>query len=120
MAKTVFHASIEGAQHGAKTLEEFIIFAKNSGATGAEPSNYHIENIEVISNFLSKIKIKTPNGLLKFQVSTSFEHQYINIIISLIIFKYNKLKIEGLLSRTKNIVFVEGRGLFHELKIKKK
>ena len=44
MAKTVFHASIEGAQHGAKTLEEFIIFAKNSGATGAEPSNYHIEN----------------------------------------------------------------------------
>ena len=37
MAKIVFHASIEGAQHGAKTLEEFIIFAKNSGATGAEP-----------------------------------------------------------------------------------
>ena len=44
MAKTVFHASIEGAQHGAKTLEEFVIFAKNSGATGAEPSNYHVEN----------------------------------------------------------------------------
>ena len=30
MAKTVFHASIEGAQHGAKTLEEFIIFANKS------------------------------------------------------------------------------------------
>ena len=44
MAKTVFHASIEGAQHGSKTLEEFVIFAKNSGATGAEPSNYHVEN----------------------------------------------------------------------------
>ena len=30
MAKTVFHASIEGAQHGAKSLEEFVIFAKES------------------------------------------------------------------------------------------
>ena len=44
MARTVFHASIEGAQHGAKTLEEFVIFAKNSGAAGAEPSNYHVED----------------------------------------------------------------------------
>ena len=24
MAKNIFHASIEGAQHGAKTLEEFL------------------------------------------------------------------------------------------------
>lgn len=44
MAKTVFHASIEGAQHGTKSLEEFVIFAKESGAAGAEPSNYHIES----------------------------------------------------------------------------
>jgi sugar phosphate isomerase/epimerase len=44
MAKTVFHASIEGAQHGAKSLEELVIFAKESGAAGAEPSNYHVED----------------------------------------------------------------------------
>ena len=35
MAKNIFHASIEGAQHGAKTLEEFVVFAKNAGAAGA-------------------------------------------------------------------------------------
>jgi len=40
MSKPLFHASIEGAQHGAKTLEEFLAFAKASGAAGAQPSNY--------------------------------------------------------------------------------
>ena len=41
MAKTVFHSSIEGAQHGGETLVEFVNFAKYAGAVGAEPSNYH-------------------------------------------------------------------------------
>ena len=44
MGKTVFHSSIEGAQLGGKTLEEFVSFAKKAGAAGAEPSNYHIED----------------------------------------------------------------------------
>jgi sugar phosphate isomerase/epimerase len=35
-----FHASIEGAQHGAKSLEQFLDYAKNAGADGAQPSNY--------------------------------------------------------------------------------
>ncbi len=43
MSKPVFHASIEGAQHGAKTLEQFLAFAKASGAAGAQPSNYLLE-----------------------------------------------------------------------------
>ena len=43
MAKYIFHPSIEGAQHGTKSLEEFLAFAKHSGATGAQPSNYIIE-----------------------------------------------------------------------------
>jgi len=43
MAKTLFHSSIEGAQHGAKTLDEFLAFAKASGAAGAQPSNYLLE-----------------------------------------------------------------------------
>ena len=30
MGKTVFHSSIEGAQHGGKTLEEFVSFGKKS------------------------------------------------------------------------------------------
>ena len=39
-AQHAFHASIEGAQHGAKSLEQFLAYATNSGAAGAQPSNY--------------------------------------------------------------------------------
>jgi sugar phosphate isomerase/epimerase len=35
-----YHASIEGAQHGAKSLPQFLDYAKASGASGAQPSNY--------------------------------------------------------------------------------
>ncbi len=40
MANSCFHASIEGAQHGAKSLADFLAYAKKSGAAGAQPSNY--------------------------------------------------------------------------------
>src|SRR5580698_2131080 len=38
-----YHASIEGAQHGAKSLEAFLDYAKASGAAGAQPSNYMLQ-----------------------------------------------------------------------------
>ncbi len=44
MAKPLFHPSIEGAQHGAKTLAEFLAFARESGAAGAQPSNFMLED----------------------------------------------------------------------------
>ena len=44
MSKPVFHSSIEGAQHGAKTLAQFLDFAKKSGAAGAQPSNYMLQD----------------------------------------------------------------------------
>ena len=56
MGKVIFHPSIEGAQHGAKTLDEFAAFAKESGAAGAEPSNYLIEDGS--GGFLSVSEIK--------------------------------------------------------------
>ena len=40
MAQPCYHPSIEGAQHGAKSLAAFLDYAKASGATGAQPSNY--------------------------------------------------------------------------------
>jgi sugar phosphate isomerase/epimerase len=43
MSPTVFHPSIEGAQHGAKSLEQFLAFAKASGAAGVQPSNYLLQ-----------------------------------------------------------------------------
>jgi len=44
VARPVFHSSIEGAQHGAKTLNEFLEFARASGAAGAQPSNYMLQD----------------------------------------------------------------------------
>ncbi len=38
-----FHPSIEGAQHGAKSIGQFLDYAKAAGATGAQPSNYMLE-----------------------------------------------------------------------------
>lgn len=43
MAQTIYHASIEGAQHGAKSLAQFLAYAKKSGAAGAQPSNYMLQ-----------------------------------------------------------------------------
>lgn len=44
MANNAFHASIEGAQHGAKSLTEFLDYAKSAGAAGAQPSNYMLND----------------------------------------------------------------------------
>ena len=42
-ATPIYHASIEGAQHGAKSLSDFLDYAKRSGASGAQPSNYMLQ-----------------------------------------------------------------------------
>ena len=44
MAQACYHPSIEGAQHGAKSLPQFLDYAKASGAAGAQPSNYMLGN----------------------------------------------------------------------------
>lgn len=43
MAQTIFHSSVEGAQHGAKSLADFLSYAKKAGAAGAQPSNYMLQ-----------------------------------------------------------------------------
>src|SRR5213595_825573 len=44
MANSIFHSSIEGAQHGGKSLADFLAYAKKSGASGAQPSNYMLQS----------------------------------------------------------------------------
>ena len=44
MAANCFHPSIEGAQHGAKSLAQFLDYAKKSGAAGAQPSNFMLQS----------------------------------------------------------------------------
>src|SRR6266478_1325612 len=64
MAQTIFHASIEGAQHGAKNLAQFLDYAKKSGASGAQPSNYMLQSdkgfktAKEINDTFSKAKLK--------------------------------------------------------------
>ncbi|HZO85386.1 MAG TPA: TIM barrel protein [Verrucomicrobiae bacterium] len=43
MAQTIFHASVEGAQHGAKSLTDFLAYAKKAGASGVQPPNYMLQ-----------------------------------------------------------------------------
>src|SRR5262245_47696769 len=43
MAQICYHPSVEGAQHGAKNLADFLAYAKRSGAVGAQPSNYMLQ-----------------------------------------------------------------------------
>ena len=43
MAQNCYHPSVEGAQHGAKSLADFLSYAKRSGAQGAQPSNYMLQ-----------------------------------------------------------------------------
>lgn len=42
MAQPIYHPSLECAQHGGKSLAEVLDFAKAAGATGVQPSNYHL------------------------------------------------------------------------------
>jgi len=42
MTRRLFHASLEGAQHGGKSLQQLVRFAKASGCKGAQPSNFHV------------------------------------------------------------------------------
>jgi sugar phosphate isomerase/epimerase len=44
MAQVCYHPSVEGAQHGAKSLEQFLDYAKAAGAAGVQPSNYMLND----------------------------------------------------------------------------
>src|SRR6267142_777954 len=64
MAENCYHASVEGAQHGAKSLAQFLDYAKKSGAVGAQPSNYMLQSdkglksAKEIKNTFAKAKMK--------------------------------------------------------------
>jgi sugar phosphate isomerase/epimerase len=64
MAENCFHPSIEGAQHGAKSLAAFLDYAKKSGAAGAQPSNFMLnsdkglKSAKEIKSTFAKAKLK--------------------------------------------------------------
>jgi len=79
MANICYHPSIEGAQHGAKSLPQFLDYAKKSGATGAQPSNYMLQSDkgfktakEIKDTFAkAKMKLDGVSGHCPFWVHTT-------------------------------------------------
>ena len=92
---------------------------KNIITFGEKECDYNITKIKIMNNNLSKIVIQKKNSLLKFKLPTSFEHHIINTIISIIVFEYNNLNINDIISKAQKIPITEGRGKFHEFKINK-
>lgn len=85
-----------------------------------DKTDYSIKKIEKINNFLSKVTYKTPSKEIQFKTSTSLKYQIINMLITVMIYNYNNLNVKNFLDKTNNIPFIEGRGLFHNIIIKKK
>lgn len=76
----MFHSSLEGAQHGKKSLIDLIKFAKGAGFAGVQPSNFHIQKKdgsfmtanEVQSAFARrKMKLDGISGHCPFWVHTT-------------------------------------------------
>ena len=71
MTQPVFHPSIEGAQHGAKSLAQFLDFAAQAGAAGAQPSNYMLNDGD---GFKSAKEIKHAFGRAKLSLDGVSAH----------------------------------------------
>lgn len=71
MAQACYHSSIEGAQHGAKTLAQFLDYAKKSGAAGAQPSNFMLQDGD---KFKSAKEIKAAFAKAKLQLDGISAH----------------------------------------------
>jgi sugar phosphate isomerase/epimerase len=71
MAQTCFHPSIEGAQHGAKSLPQFLDYARKSGAAGAQPSNFMLQ---AAKGFQSAKQIKSAFGKARLSLDGISAH----------------------------------------------
>jgi len=71
MAKAIYHPSIEGAQHGAKSLPQFLAYAKKSGAAGAQPSNFMMQGPK---GFLSAKEVRAAFQKAKLQLDGVSAH----------------------------------------------
>lgn len=66
MAQPCYHPSVEGAQHGAKSLAQFLAYAKKSGAVGAQPSNFMLQNSKGGLQSAKEIKNAFARAKMKF------------------------------------------------------
>lgn len=74
-----FHASLEGAQHGGKTLAELVAFASKAGCDGVQPSNFHLTKpdgslmtaAQVREHFPDNLQLDGVSGHCPFWVHTT-------------------------------------------------
>jgi sugar phosphate isomerase/epimerase len=71
MANAIYHPSIEGAQHGTKSLPQFLAYAKKSGAAGAQPSNFMLQGPK---GFLSAKEVRAAFQKAKLQLDGVSAH----------------------------------------------
>lgn len=72
MAQAIYHPSIEGAQHGGKSLTQFLAWAKKAGAAGAQPSNYLLQDSK--GGFKSAKEIKDAFAKAKLRLDGISAH----------------------------------------------
>ena len=82
--------------------------------------SYSIEKIKKIDDTTLEVSIYSKNATYKFEINNNQLSRVHNILISLIIFVYNKLDVATFISSTKNVQLVEGRGLERKISINHK
>lgn len=80
MAQPCYHPSVEGAQHGAKSLAQFLAYAKKAGAAGAQPSNFMLQNrqggfqsAKEIKRTFARAKMKLDGGVGPLRVLGAYQ-----------------------------------------------
>ena len=86
----------------------------------ANNCSYRIEKIKKIDHKTFDVLVCNNNTSYNFKISKNQLNRVNNILISLIIFAYNKLDITTFISSTQNVKLVEGRGLESKIYINNK
>ena len=97
-----------------ENIPNIITFGKTNN------QSYSIEKIKKIDDTTFEVLIYNKNATYKFEINKNQLSRVNNILISLIIFVYNKLDITTFISSTKNVQLVEGRGLERKISLNHK
>ena len=97
-----------------ENIPNIITFGKTNN------QSYSIEKIKKIDDTTFEVLIYNKNATYKFEINKNQLSRVNNILISLIIFVYNKLDITTFISLTKNVQLVAGRGLESKISINHK
>ncbi len=87
---------------------------------GNNKSDYYIKDYTNLKKHISKVKYITPYSNFDLNTSLNFEHQFINLLIPLIFFDYNKLSREKLAKSALKVPSIERRGKISKITINKK